>query len=103
MVMGAKQVHDAGVGGPPIEWSVAVDGINPTLALAALLFGISGNPQGATHQSAMNDQAQERLECAAVAEVGNPAQLPQGTDPIVRPSVPAARVGTAPDGCAPER
>jgi hypothetical protein len=80
---------------------VAVDGINPTLALAALLFGISGNPQDQTHQSAVN--AQERAACAAVADVGDPSQLPREADPVVRRSVPAASVGSAADGCKPAR
>ncbi|HEV8389984.1 MAG TPA: hypothetical protein VGQ35_09080, partial [Dongiaceae bacterium] len=67
------------------------------------LFGLSGNPQDTTHQSAMNAQIQERAGCAAVAAVGDPAQLPRGADPIARRSVPAATTGTAPDPCKPER
>ena len=78
-----------------------MDGINPTLALAALLFGISGNPQDTTHQSAMNAQVQEPTECAVVADVANPGQLPHTGDPIVRHSVPAASTG--PEGCPPKR
>ena len=72
-----------------------MDGINPTLALAALLFGMSGNPQDTTHHSAMNAQVQERAACAAVADIGDPSQLPRGADPVVRPSVPAARVAAS--------
>jgi hypothetical protein len=91
-----------GVGGPPILGSVAVDGINPTLAFAALLFGISGNPQDTTHQSAMKAQIQERTECAVVADAGEPAPLPESNDPLVRRSAPAASTGPAPSGCKPE-
>lgn len=80
-----------------------MDGINPTLAFAALLFGLSGNPQDTTHQSAMNTQVQERAGCAAVAVVGDPAQLPEGADPIVRLSAPAANTAAAPDPCKPDR
>jgi hypothetical protein len=80
-----------------------MDGINPTLAFAALLFGLSGNPHDTTHQSAMNTQVQERTDCAVVADVGDPAQLPQGADPILRRAVPAAGAGSAPDPCEPER
>jgi hypothetical protein len=82
---------------------VAVDGINPTLAFAALLFGMSGNPQDTTHQSAMNAQAQERTTCAVVADVVDPARLPREADPIVRRTVPATKNGSAPGGCKPER
>jgi hypothetical protein len=78
-----------------------MDGINPTLAFAALLFGMSGNPQDTTHHSAIDAPVQERAACAAVADIGDPSQLPQGADPIVRPPVPAARVGAAPDPCEP--
>jgi hypothetical protein len=78
---------------------VAVDGINPTLAFAALLFGMSGNPQDTTHHSTLDAQVQKQAECAAVAI--DPAQLPPGADPVVRPSVPAARVGAAADPCQP--
>jgi hypothetical protein len=80
-----------------------MDGINPTLAFAALLFGLSGNPQDTAHQSAMNAQVQEQANCAVVSDAGDPAQLPQGTDPIVRRSAPAASTSTAPDPCKPER
>jgi len=81
-----------------------MDGINPTLALAALLFGMSGNPQGTTHHSTVDAQIQGRDDCAAIADVGNPAQLPpRGVGAVVRPSVPAARVGAAPDPCEPAR
>jgi len=79
--------------------SVAVDGINPTLALAALLFGMSGNPQDTTNHSTVDAQIQGQAECAAVAV--DLAQLPRGVDPVVRPSVPAARVGVASDPCDP--
>jgi hypothetical protein len=81
---------------------VAVDGINPTLALAALLLGMSGNPQDTTHHSAVNAQVEEQAACAAVADIGDPSQLPRA-DPVARPSVPAARVGAAPDPCEPAR
>jgi hypothetical protein len=80
-----------------------VDGINPTLAFAALLFGLSGNPQGATHHSATDAQMQEPAECAALADIGDPAPLPQGADPVVRRSVPAASAGAALDPCKPKR
>lgn len=79
-----------------------MDGINPTLALAALLFGLSGNPQGATHHSATSAQIQERTDCALV-HVGDPAQLPQGADPIVRQPVPAASKAPAVGPCDPAR
>jgi hypothetical protein len=85
------------------QGSVAVDGINPTLALAALLFGMSGNPQDTTHQSAMNVQVQEPTACAVVADVANPGQLPPIGDPIVRHAVPAASTGTVAEGCPPKR
>jgi hypothetical protein len=78
-----------------------VDGINPTLALAALLLGMSGNSQDTTHHSAA--KVQEQAACAAVADIGDPSQLPRGADPVARPSVPAARVGAAPDPCEPAR
>jgi hypothetical protein len=81
---------------------VAVDGINPTLALAALLFGMSGSPQDASHQSPVDAQIAERPACASVVDAGNPAQLPQG-DPIVRQYMPAANTGPATDRCKPER
>ena len=80
-----------------------MDGINPTLAFAALLFGMSGNPQDTTHQSAMNAQVQEPTECAVVANVANPDQLPRIGDPIVRHSVPAASTRPAAEGCPPKR
>jgi hypothetical protein len=81
-----------------------MDGINPTLAFAALLFGLHGNPQEATHQSAMSVQVEQPAGCAAVADVDDPVQLPRGADPIVRHAVPAASAGTAPDDpCKPER
>lgn len=80
-----------------------MDGINPTLAFAALLFGLSGNPQGATQQSALNVQVEAPAACAALSDAGDPAPLPQGTDPIVRRAAPAASTGPAADGCEPKR
>jgi hypothetical protein len=77
-----------------------MDGINPTLAFAALLFGLHGNPQEATPQSAMNLQVEQPVGCAAVADVDDPAQLPRGADPIARRAVPTASV--AADGCEPK-
>ena len=79
-----------------------MDGINPTLAFAALLFGLHGNPQDTTHQSAINTQVQEKAGCAAVSAV-DPVQLPRGADPIVRRSAPAAITAAAPDPCKPDR
>jgi hypothetical protein len=77
-----------------------MDGINPTLAFAALLFGLSGNPQDTTHHSTVDAQVQERAGCALVDD---PAQLHQGGDPIVRRSVPAASAAPALDPCAPKQ
>ena len=78
-----------------------MDGINPTLAFAALLFGLSGNPQDTTHHSTVDAQIQEQTGCAVVADVADAAQLPRGVDPVVRPSVPAARAAAASDPCEP--
>lgn len=80
-----------------------MDGINPTLAFAALLFGLHGNPQDASVQSPVDAQIAERPACEFVAEAGNPAQLPQDADPIVRQYMPAANAGSRPDRCKPER
>ena len=80
-----------------------MDGINPTLALAALLFGMSGNPQDTTDQALTDTQVTERPACASMVDAGNPAQLPQGKDPIVRQYMPAANTGPATDRCKPER
>ncbi len=77
-----------------------MDGINPTLAFVALLFGLHGNPQEATPQSAMKGQIEQPAGCAAVADV-EPAQLPRGTDPIARRTVPAG-AGVTADGCEPK-
>jgi hypothetical protein len=77
-----------------------MDGINPTLAFAALLFGLHGNPQEATPQSAMNVQVERPAGCAAMADV-DPAQLPRGTDPIARKTVPVG-AGITADGCEPK-
>jgi hypothetical protein len=82
---------------------VAVDGINPTLAFAALLFGLSGNPQDTSDQSPVDAQIAERPACASVAVAGNPAQLPQDADPVVRQYMPAANTGPAPGRCKRER
>jgi hypothetical protein len=82
---------------------VAVDGINPSLAFAALFFAMSGNPQNASEQAAINAQIAERPACAAVADAGHPAQLPQHADPIVRQYMPAANAGSAPERCEPKR
>ena len=41
-----------------------MDGINPTLAFAALLFGLPGNPQDTTHHSAMKLKSKSRRLCA---------------------------------------
>jgi hypothetical protein len=38
-----------------------------------------------------------------MVDAGNPAQLPQGKDPIVRQYMPAANIGPATDRCKPER
>jgi hypothetical protein len=78
-----------------------MDGINPTLAFAALLFGLSGNPQDTTHHSTIDAQVQEQADCAVVADVGDAAPLPRDVDPVARPSVPSARVGAAADPCEP--
>lgn len=78
-----------------------MDGINPTLAFAALLFGLSGNPQDASDQSPVDAQIAERPACASVADAGN--GVAQGTDPVVRQYMPAAKTGPAPDRCKPER
>jgi hypothetical protein len=82
---------------------VAVDGINPTLALAALLFGMSGNPQDTSDSSLIDAQIAERPACESVAHASNPAQLPRGADPIVRQYMPAANTAPATDRCKPER
>ncbi len=79
-----------------------MDGINPTLAFAALLFGMSGNPQGTSDQSPVAAQIVERPACVSAADAGEPAQLPQGADPIVRQPVPAAKAAPS-DRCKPER
>jgi hypothetical protein len=80
-----------------------MDGINPTLAFAALLFGLHGNPQDASVHSPVNAQIAERPACEFIAEAGRPAQLPQDADPIVRQYMPAANAGSRPDRCKPER
>jgi hypothetical protein len=80
-----------------------MDGINPTLALAALLFGMSGNPQDTSDQVSIDAQIAERPACASVPNAGDPARLPQDADPIMRQYMPAANVGPAPDRCKPER
>jgi hypothetical protein len=81
---------------------VAVDGINPSLAFAALLFGLSGSPQDTSDQSLIDAQVAERPACVAAAQANNSAaQLPRGADPIARQDVPAANAG--PDRCKPER
>ncbi|HKP25452.1 MAG TPA: hypothetical protein VJV39_16420 [Dongiaceae bacterium] len=79
-----------------------MDGINPTLALAALLFGMHGNPQDTTDHSAIAAQVAERPACASMADAGDPASLQQPDDPIARQPVPAAKAGSA-DRCKPER
>jgi hypothetical protein len=80
-----------------------MDGINPTLAFAALLFGLHGNPQDASVQSPIDAQIAERPACVAMAEAGAPAQLPQNGDPVVRQYMPAAKTGPQPNRCKPER
>ena len=80
-----------------------MDGINPTLAFVALLFGLHGNPQDTSVQSPIDAQIAERPDCAAMADVGTPAQLPQDADPIVRQYMPAASAAPGPDRCKPER
>lgn len=76
-----------------------MDGMNPTLAFAALLFGLSGNPQDAPDKSPVDAQIAERPVCASVA--GN--HVPQGADPVVRQYMPAANTGPLPEHCKPER
>jgi hypothetical protein len=53
-----------------------MDGITPTLALAALLLGLSGNARDAVN----NQTAELRIEggsgCPTLVVSGNPAQLP---------------------------
>ena len=80
-----------------------MDGINPSLALAALLFGMSGSPQDTSDQSLIDAQVAERPACASLAHAGNPTQLPQNGDPVVRQYMPAANTGSATDRCKPER
>jgi hypothetical protein len=80
---------------------VAVDGINPTLAFAALLFGLHGNPQNPPDQSPVDAQIVERPACASVADAAH--RLPQSSDPVVRQYMPAANTGPTPDRCKPER
>ena len=80
-----------------------MDGINPTLAFAALLFGLHANPQDASVQSPNGAQIAERPACAAMFDAGTPAQLPRDADPIVRQYMPATNAGPGPDRCKPER
>jgi hypothetical protein len=80
-----------------------MDGINPTLALAALLFGLHGNPQETSSHSPIDAQVAERPACASVAGMNQPAQLPQEADSLVRRTVPAANSGITPDRCKPQR
>lgn len=77
-----------------------MDAINPTLAFAALLFGLHGNPQ-ATSDHSINAQIAERPACVSAADAGN--RVPQGADPVVRQYMPAANTGAAPERCKPER
>jgi hypothetical protein len=78
-----------------------MDGINPTLAFAALLFGLHGNPQDAADHSAMNAQVEQPARCAAMTGADSPAQLPRDADPIVRRAVPAGAAAMA-DDCEPK-
>jgi hypothetical protein len=74
-----------------------MDGINPTLAFAVLLFGLSGNAHDGTHQS-IKAQIEDRAGC--------PTQMAHESDPVQRRTVPTAIVRTdAPkiDPCEPEQ
>ena len=51
MVSGGRRVHDILMGEATSSQVSAMDGINPTLAFAALFFGLSGNPRDADNKA----------------------------------------------------
>ena len=81
-----------------------MDGINPTLAFAVIFFGLSGNAPDTTHQPT---RAQIDDGCPTHMPAGDPTQLAHESDPVQRPTVPAANVaaGADPDvnSCAADR
>ena len=86
-----------------------MDGINPTLAFAALLFGLSGNAHHAAQDTATNIGIENGAGCPALivaveppASAVAPARQAEGSDPIVRHNVPVANARPA-DPCNPDR
>jgi hypothetical protein len=107
-----------------------MDGINPTLAFAALFFGLSSNAHHAQQTAPAQVEWQSELDCPALMISGDPApsptqktlieafeiNLPDGvavhekassSDPIARRMVPVVhklRSGDPePEPCAPEQ
>lgn len=53
-----------------------MDAINPTLALAALLFGLSGNARDAVNDQSAALETEDRSGCPTLILAGDPAQPP---------------------------
>ena len=53
-----------------------MDGINPTLAFAALFFGLSSNAHHAPDNPAAQVELQNMIDCPALVASGDPAPSP---------------------------
>ena len=69
MAIGCGKVHDAATWGPP-RGSVAMDGINPTLAFAVLLFGLVRQP---ARYDASIDRPDAQIQDRLAAHLSRPA------------------------------
>jgi hypothetical protein len=78
MANSRKQVHDDGLGegGRLLEGSVAMDGINPTLAFAVLFLGLSGNAREAPDDPATKAEFEAEVSCSVLMSAIDPPQSP---------------------------
>ena len=76
MASGGRKVHDILMGEATSSQVSAMDGINPTLAFAALFFGLSGNPRDANNDQTAALEIEDGSGCPTLIVSGEPAQLP---------------------------
>ncbi len=76
MVSSGRKEHNHRVGEPTCSKVSAMDGINPTLAFAALLFGLSGNARDAVDNQTAALEIEDGSGCPTLVVSGDPAQLP---------------------------
>jgi hypothetical protein len=70
------KVHHASVGEATSSKVSAMDGINPTLAFAALFFGLSGNARDAANDQSAALEIEDGSGCPTLIVSKDPAKLP---------------------------